>query len=75
VRSVAVAIGDSTRAAPSLASAVGAPPVPGPAPATSDARMDRIRVLYDEMRAALQRGDLRAFGAAFDALGALIDRR
>jgi hypothetical protein len=74
VNRVAVAIGDSIRAAPSMAATVGAPVSSGPAPVTADARQERIRGLYDEMRVALQRGDWRAFGAAFDALGALLRR-
>lgn len=34
----------------------------------------RVRALYDEMRAALRRGDLTAFGAAFDSLGVVLGR-
>jgi hypothetical protein len=72
---VALAVGDSARAAPSIAAVVGAPVLAGPAPATEDARNERMRALYAEMRTALQRADWRAFGAAFEALGALVERR
>lgn len=72
---VAFVLNDSARSATSLAAAAGAPVVAGPAPSTPDARQERMRVLYAEMRAALARGDWRAFGAAFDALGALLERR
>jgi uncharacterized membrane protein (UPF0182 family) len=75
VRRVAIAVDDTATAAPSLAAAVGAPVRPGPEPANPDARAERLRALYDDMRAALRRGDLAAFGAAFDAMGALLDRR
>lgn len=72
---VAFVLNDSARAATSLAAAAGAPVVAGPSPSTPDARQERMRVLYAEMRTALVRGDWRAFGAAFDALGALLERR
>jgi hypothetical protein len=72
---VAVSLGDSARAASSLAAAVGAPVTSGPEPASPEAQQERMRALYAEMRAALQRNDWVAFGAAFDALGALLGRR
>jgi hypothetical protein len=72
---VALALGDSTRSSISIAALVGAPVQAGPVPASADARDERLRALYAEMRAALQRGDWRAFGAAFEALGALVERR
>jgi hypothetical protein len=75
VLSVAAIAGDSARAAPSLAAALGAPVPSGPVPASPEALRERMRTLYAEMRAALQRNDWVAFGAAFDALGALLDRR
>lgn len=75
VTRVAAWWGDSARAAPTIAAALGAPAPAGPVAATPDAQQARTRALYDEMRSALQRGDWRAFGAAFDALGALLERR
>jgi hypothetical protein len=75
VSRVAVAHADSSRAGSSIAEAVGAPSATGPVPATPGARYERMRTLYGEMRAALQRGDFRAFGVAFDELGQLLQRR
>ncbi|HKS05346.1 MAG TPA: UPF0182 family protein [Gemmatimonadaceae bacterium] len=75
VHRVAVALRDTATAATSIARAVGAPVRAGPEPANPDAKAERLRALYEEMRAALRRGDLAAFGAAFDAMGALLDRR
>jgi hypothetical protein len=75
VSRVAVMLGDSARADGSLAEALGAPVPTGPAPATPEAQRERMRVLYAEMRAALQRNDWAAFGAAFNALGAILNRR
>ena len=75
VRRVAIAINDSATSATTLAAAVGAPIRAGPEPANPDARAERLRALYEEMRAALRRGDLAAFGAAFEAMGVLLERR
>jgi uncharacterized membrane protein (UPF0182 family) len=75
VSRIAVAHGDSTRGGPSLAAVLGAPSAKSPIPATPDARHERMRTLYAEMRAALQRGDFRAFGVAFEELGLLLQRR
>jgi uncharacterized membrane protein (UPF0182 family) len=75
VQSVVAMHHDSTRVGPSMPALVGAPATVGPVPSTPDAKQERIRVLYAEMRSALQRSDWRAFGAAFDALGKLVDRR
>lgn len=64
---VAVLLDGRTSAGPTLAAAMGlaATPVePAAYPAL-------IRALYDRMRAALDRGDWQAFGAAFDELGRL----
>ncbi|MFL5606843.1 MAG: UPF0182 family protein, partial [Gemmatimonadaceae bacterium] len=62
--------GDSLRAGPTLAAALGAPaPVPLSEPAPRDLRA-RADSLYQAMRDALRRGDWTAFGRAFDALGA-----
>lgn len=46
-------------------------------PVQDTARADtaaRVRAWYDAMREALRRGDLRAFGSAFDSLGAALGR-
>jgi hypothetical protein len=43
-------------------------------PLDDRALTDRIRELYDQMDAALGRGDLAAFGAAYDTLGRLLGR-
>ncbi|HYV96562.1 MAG TPA: UPF0182 family protein [Gemmatimonadaceae bacterium] len=75
VTHVAVAFGDSSRAATSMAAAVGAPAPPGPIAASDDARDERMRILYAEMRAALEKSDWTAFGKAFDALGVLLRAR
>ncbi|AHG90817.1 protein of unknown function UPF0182 [Gemmatirosa kalamazoonensis] len=76
---VAALVRDTARAAPSIGEALGgdapraaiAPTTPRAAAATS---AERVRTLYDAMRAALRRGDWAAFGAAFDSLGAALGR-
>jgi uncharacterized membrane protein (UPF0182 family) len=75
VSRVAVLFRDTVRATASAAAAVGAPVPYGPAPASPDAERERLRSLYADMRAALMRGDWIAFGAAFEALGAMLERR
>jgi uncharacterized membrane protein (UPF0182 family) len=73
---VAVVAGDSARAAPTLRDVAApgvAPPDSAELVAPGDVRA-RARTLYESMREALRRGDWRAFGAAFDALGALLGR-
>jgi len=57
-----------------LAEALGvaaAPPV-DTTPLTPGDFRARVRELYDQMHAALQRGDWVAFGRAYDALGQLL---
>ena len=62
-------------AAPDLAAVLGVSrastlPVVRP-PDTPESLRGRVRELYASMRDALRRGDWRAFGAAFDSLGAV----
>ncbi len=73
VRLVAVAIGDTVRTGVTIAAAAGlpAPTVPS-APLTPTEFRARVEALYAEMREALARGDLGAFGGAYDALGRLL---
>ena len=67
---VAAVVGDTVRAGPSLAAALGLSPDTSGAVATTPAdRHARAASLYGEMRDALQRGDWTAFGRAFEALG------
>jgi len=75
VSRVAAVVGDSVRVAGSAAAALGVPILRGPSPAGPEAQRERMRELYAEMRAALARNDWVAFGAAFDALGVLLERR
>lgn len=78
---VTVVVGDTARAGTTIASALGvsdsavAAAVHGPVtPGTPDQFHARIDALYDTMQAALRRGDLTGFGAAFGALGRLLGR-
>jgi hypothetical protein len=60
------------RSASDLPSALGIQfeaPVPSDAPLSGEPLEARVRALYEAMNAALRRGDLAAFGAAFDSLG------
>jgi len=66
---------DSVRVAASAGAALGVPILRGPSPTSPAAQRERLRELYAEMRAALARNDWVAFGAAFDALGVLLERR
>ena len=78
---VAVSVGDSVpRAGRDVAAAIGIANLPGPGsgapiqpPAPAEFRA-RVAALYDAMQSALQRGDLAAFGSAYDALGTLLGR-
>jgi hypothetical protein len=78
---VAVAVGDSVAAGgPTLAAAlgeVGASTAAGTGttgPVTGPAFRARVAALYDAMQAALQRGDLAAFGRAYGELGTVLGR-
>ena len=67
--------GDSVLTGRSVAQALGAS-LAGADTATLTPAAYRARALalHAQMRAALARGDWTAFGAAFDALGALLKR-
>jgi len=71
---VVVATGDSLRAGPALVPLLGAADGTGPHPGSASTLREQVRALYDSMRAALRRGDLGGFGAAFDSLGRTIGR-
>ena len=75
VARVTLAMGDSLRSAATLAPLVGVEPVTAlpaaPVTETPDLR-GNVDSLYRVMRDALRRGDFRAFGEAFDALGRLL---
>jgi hypothetical protein len=74
---VAAVVGDSTRAGRAIADAFGlaaASAIGTPGAAETPGDGSRAAVLYDRMRDALRRGDWRAFGEAFDALGAALGR-
>lgn len=72
---VAVVAGDSVRTGRTLADALGVelPGAGAPATPAGDLRA-QVGALYDEMGAALRRGDLRAFAAAYERLGRLLGR-
>jgi hypothetical protein len=77
---VTVALGDSAHAGETIAAALGVPDS-GLASGTHAAGANtpdqfhaRVEALYDTMQAALRRGDLTAFGAAFGTLGRLLGR-
>jgi uncharacterized membrane protein (UPF0182 family) len=78
---VAVATSDSAWSAPTLAEAMtnrsaGGESLPvrmSPELSPADFR-SRVGALYDSMRAALKRGDMAAFGAAYASLGRLLGR-
>jgi uncharacterized membrane protein (UPF0182 family) len=70
---VAVVVGDSARAGPTLAAALGlVAPAPGAAAAAPADLHARAAALYSEMREAMRRGDWSAFGRALDALGIVL---
>ena len=74
VAQAVVAVGDSLRVGRTLAEALG-DRVPAGAPVSpTDPRTfrERVTTAYEAMRAALRRGDWRAFGDAYDALGRLL---
>jgi hypothetical protein len=66
---------DTLRSGTSLAAALGSVSSDTSSLVTSDARRRaRALELYESMRAALRRGDLSGFGAAFDSLGRVLGR-
>ena len=68
-------VNDTVRVAPTLRRATGVVLGPSPDVRQSPAEAHRTMVqLYQAMRDALRQGDWLAFGKAFDALGALLDR-
>jgi uncharacterized membrane protein (UPF0182 family) len=70
---VASVVGDTVRAGPSLAAALGLTSnAPGAVATTPGDARTRAASLYDEMRDALRRGDWPTFGRAFEALGTLL---
>jgi uncharacterized membrane protein (UPF0182 family) len=71
-----VVVGDSTRAGPSVMSALGVTPASTTVPpATPEEFRARVDLYYRQMREALQRSDWSAFGEAFDALGRMLRSR
>lgn len=70
---VAVLSKDSLRSATSLAALGDDYVTPPTAPATGELHR-RTMALYEEMRAALRRGDMTTFGRLFDSLGLLLQR-
>jgi hypothetical protein len=50
------------------------PPVRGAGPLQGEVLEARVRALHAAMESALARGDLAAFGAAFDSLGRALGR-
>ena len=73
---VSVLAGGAPRVVRDLAELAGAarPPADTMFPATPAAFRERVEGLYDQMRAALQRGDWTAFGRAYDELGRVLGR-
>jgi hypothetical protein len=75
---VAVWIGGGpARAGTSMPAALGVafvPPVRGAGPLQGEVLEARVRALHAAMESALARGDLAAFGAAFDSLGRALGR-
>jgi uncharacterized protein len=71
---VNVIVGDTARTGRTLADIVGVVAGRGPSPVPPQDFRGRVEALYDAMRAALERGDLRAFGDAYNALGELLGR-
>ncbi len=74
---VGVMASDSAATGRTFADAVGAPALIAPEGGSLEPENFRARVdaAYRAMQAALRAGDLGAFGAAFDSLGALLRRQ
>lgn len=69
----AVLAGDSLGIGTTIAAAVGVPePQASETPLSPEEFKSRIASVYADMRDAMRRGDFRAFGAAYDALGRLL---
>ena len=77
VASVGVLAADTLASGPTFAEAVGAPAFAAAESGSLPPEDFRLRVeaVYEAMRAALRAGDLVAFGAAYDTLGALLRRQ
>lgn len=77
VAATGVLAADTIAAARTFAAAVGAPSFSTPAGGSLEPEDFRSRVAaaYQAMRAALRANDLAAFGAAYDSLGALLERQ
>ena len=77
VAGIAVLASDSAAAGRTFADAVGAPAFAAPEGGSLPPEDFRSRVdtAYQAMQAALRAGDLAAFGAALDSLGALLRRQ
>lgn len=60
------------RIPPSMIAPPPVPPGSASGPSRDAAFRELVRRIYERMRSALRAGDLRAFGAAFDSLGALV---
>jgi uncharacterized membrane protein (UPF0182 family) len=73
---VALSSGGTAATGHTLADAIGAPVAfaRDTIPAVSQDLRAHAAALYDQMRAALKRGDWAAFGHAYDALGRLLGR-
>ncbi|HJU75799.1 MAG TPA: UPF0182 family protein, partial [Gemmatimonadaceae bacterium] len=73
VAKVVVADRDSVRYGPTLMTALGVAPTSiALPPATPEEFRDRVESYYRQMRDALARGDWRAFGEAYEALGRVL---
>ncbi|MEP7343691.1 MAG: UPF0182 family protein [Gemmatimonadaceae bacterium] len=75
VQALATAVlnGDSLGIGTTIAAAVGMPePRASETPLTAEEFKARIASIYADMREAMRRGDFRAFGASYEALGRLL---
>ncbi len=73
VAAAAVLSGDSLGVGNTVAAAIGAPaPQASETPLTPEEFKARVEALYADMREATRRGDFRAFGVAYEALGKLL---
>lgn len=73
VLAAAVLTGDSLGVGATIAAATGAPaPQSAERPLSAEEFKARVLSIYADMREAMRRGDFRAFGQAYDALGRLL---